>query len=59
VARVGHPDAVAALELDGAAQRTLYGPVRWRFQGTNDEGLSLVFDVYKAEDDWRVHRTYG
>ena len=30
----------------------------WRFQGTNDDGLSLVFDVYKAEDGWHVHRTY-
>lgn len=33
----------------------LYG---WRFQGTNDDGLSLIFDVYKAEDGWHVHRTY-
>lgn len=33
----------------------LYG---WRFQGTNDNGDSLVFDVHKAEDGWHVHRTY-
>ena len=33
----------------------LYG---WRFQGTNEDGLSLVFDVYKGEDDWQVHRSY-
>ncbi len=33
----------------------LYG---WRFQGTDEDGLSLVFDVYKAEDGWHVHRAY-
>lgn len=33
----------------------LYG---WRSQGTDEEGLSLVFDVYKAEDRWHVHRGY-
>jgi len=33
----------------------LYG---WRFQGTNDDGLSLVFDVFKGEDGWHVHRSY-
>lgn len=35
--------------------RGLYG---WRFQGTDETGLSLVFDVYKGEDDWHVHRCY-
>lgn len=35
--------------------RGLYG---WRFQGTDDEGRSFVFDVYKAEDGWHVHRCY-
>lgn len=33
----------------------LYG---WRFQGTDDDGASCVFDVYKAADGWRVHRRY-
>lgn len=33
----------------------LYG---WRFQGTNEDGLSLVFDVYKGEGGWHVHRCY-
>ncbi|MGN7977459.1 hypothetical protein ACTJJ4_07780 [Microbacterium sp. 22195] len=33
----------------------LYG---WRFQGTDDDGLSLVFDVYRGEDGWHVHRSY-
>ncbi|AQY01622.1 hypothetical protein [Microbacterium foliorum] len=33
----------------------LYG---WRFQGTDEDGLSLVFDVYKGEDGWHVHRCY-
>jgi hypothetical protein len=35
--------------------RGLYG---WRFQGTDDDGLSLVFVVFKAEDGWHVHRSY-
>lgn len=30
----------------------------WRFQGTDDDGLSLVFDVYRANDGWHVHRAY-
>jgi hypothetical protein len=34
----------------------LYG---WRFQATDGAGVSFVFDVYRAEDDWHVHRTYA
>ena len=34
----------------------LYG---WRFQGTNDAGDSLVFDVYASVDGWHVHHTYS
>ncbi|GAA1468906.1 hypothetical protein [Microbacterium thalassium] len=33
----------------------LYG---WRFQATDAEGESFVFDVYKTEEDWHVHRAY-
>lgn len=39
----------------GEAHAGLYG---WRFQGTDHDGRSLVFDVYRAEDGWHVHRTY-
>jgi hypothetical protein len=35
--------------------RGLYG---WRFQATDDAGESVVFDVYRAADDWHVHRMY-
>ncbi|NLP85445.1 hypothetical protein HF576_16480 [Microbacterium sp. CFH 90308] len=35
--------------------RGLYG---WRFQATNPEGDSYVFDVYRTQDDWHVHRAY-
>lgn len=35
--------------------RGLYG---WRFQATS-EGESLVFDVYRGEDGWHVHRAYN
>lgn len=41
----------AALEAVGR----LYG---WRFQATDDRGLTLVFDVFKASDGWHVHRAY-
>ena len=33
----------------------LYG---WRLQGTDDNGVSMVFDVFKGEDGWHVHRSY-
>lgn len=39
----------------GEPHTGLYG---WRFQGTADDGQSLVFDVFKGEDGWHVHRTY-
>lgn len=35
--------------------RGLYG---WRFQATNDDERAFVFDVYRAEDGWHVHRFY-
>lgn len=34
----------------------LYG---WRFQGTDEDGDSFVFDVFKGEDGWHVHHTYA
>ncbi|MCP1428195.1 hypothetical protein J3D45_000693 [Microbacterium foliorum] len=33
----------------------LYG---WRFQGADDDGQSLVFDVFRGEGGWHVHRSY-
>ncbi|GAA1969028.1 hypothetical protein GCM10009776_35150 [Microbacterium deminutum] len=33
----------------------LYG---WRFQATDEGGESFVFDVYRTETDWYVHRSY-
>lgn len=35
--------------------RGLYG---WRFQGTDQDGHALVFDVFKSEDGWHVHHSY-
>ena len=35
--------------------RGLYG---WRFQGTDEAGESLVFDVFRAEGGWHVHHAY-
>ena len=46
-------DSIWSAPLDG--HRGLYG---WRFQGTDEEGLSNVFDVFKTEDGWHVHRSY-
>ena len=28
------------------------------FQATDEQGESFVFDVYRAEHDWHVHRSY-
>lgn len=39
----------------GEAHHGLYG---WRFQGTDDAGVTFVFDVYKGADGWHVHKTY-
>lgn len=36
--------------------RGLYG---WRFQGTDDDGESLVLDVFEGEDGWHFHCSYG
>lgn len=33
----------------------LYG---WRFQATDDDGRSFVFDLFKDVDGWHIHRTY-
>lgn len=38
------------------AHSGLYG---WRFQATDRSGASFVFDVFRSEDDWHVHRMYG
>lgn len=47
-------EPVWALPLEGP--RSMYG---WRFQGTDDAGVSFVFDVFKtSEDEWHVHRAY-
>lgn len=34
----------------------LYG---WRFQATDPAGECVVFDVYRTEGDWHVHRSYA
>jgi hypothetical protein len=39
----------------GQTSRGLYG---WRFQGTDETGESLVFDLYRAENGWHVHHAY-
>ena len=42
-----HPDLAHRLNLTG-----------WRFQGTGEDGLSHMFDVRRAGDEWRLIRTY-
>ncbi|MDZ5146369.1 hypothetical protein [Microbacterium testaceum] len=34
------------------------GACGWRFQASDDAGTSLIFDVYAADAEWCVHRTY-
>lgn len=43
-------------ELPIEGHRHMFG---WRFQATDDEGESFVFDLYRAEHDWHVHRAYA
>lgn len=46
--------SVWELPLD-EGHRHMYG---WRFQATDHEGRSYVFDVFAGEDGWHVHRAY-
>lgn len=41
-----------------APLETHHGLYGWRFQGTNDDDVSFVFDVHKGEDGWHVHKSY-
>ncbi len=38
------------------ARQPLFG---WRFQATDMTGESFVFDVYRDEAGWHVHRAYS
>lgn len=42
--------------LETAGRGSLYG---WRFQATNGDGESFVFDVFRGGDGWHVHRAYS
>lgn len=46
--------SVWELPLD-EEHRHMYG---WRFQATDDQACSFVFDVYVGKDGWHVHRAY-
>jgi hypothetical protein len=35
--------------------QSLYG---WRFQATSEAGDVVMFDVFRTETEWHVHRTY-
>ncbi len=48
-------DSVWSLAADDDRRRGLYG---WRFQATDPEGESFVFDVYCGEEGWHIHRAY-
>jgi hypothetical protein len=41
--------------LDGGARE----PAGWRFQATDDDGSSFVFDVLREDGHWHVHRVYS
>nr|WP_236571286.1 hypothetical protein [Microbacterium hydrocarbonoxydans] len=48
-------DSTSSAAAAAAPGRGAYG---WRFQGTDDAGRSLVFDVFTGQDGWHVHRSY-
>jgi len=54
-------DTPTPLDLDlSFATHLPFLPTAWRFQGTNDQGESLVFDVVSVAGGqaWRVLHTY-
>jgi hypothetical protein len=54
-------DTPTPLELDlNAVTHFSILPMGWRFQGTNDQGESLVFDVISVgiDQSWWVVNTY-
>ncbi|MEV7609364.1 hypothetical protein AB0N61_07790 [Microbacterium sp. NPDC089320] len=53
--RLGDSGRPVASASGSASQRGSHG---WRFQGTDDDGRSLVFDVFEGADGWHVHHSY-
>ena len=45
--------------LPSAGSHIPDAPRGWRFQATDDDGVTLVFDVFRVRDHWHVHRTYS
>ncbi|WP_294980405.1 hypothetical protein [uncultured Microbacterium sp.] len=43
----------------GYADAPAHGLYGWRFQATDADGESLIFDVYPSETGWHVHHTYA
>lgn len=54
--RLPHP--AASLQLVSAARGRPPRALRVAFPGTDSDGVTFVFDVYKGEEGWHVHRTY-
>ena len=40
----------------GAKPSANHGDYGWTFRGTDEDGLSLIFDVHRAEDGRHVQR---
>ncbi len=52
-------DSPTRLELDMAWVTHLPQiPLAWRFQGTDEDGDSVMFDIVQHGEEWRVLRTY-
>jgi len=45
--------------IRAAPDASRLGLCGWRFQGTNEDGYAMVFDVFRAEYGWHVHRSYN
>jgi hypothetical protein len=51
-------ESVWSLDIS-AGPRSSHGLHGWRFQVTNQDGLSCVFDVFGGEGSWHVQRAYS
>lgn len=58
--RVSDTPTVLESGYDLAATHPLNGPAAWRFQGTDDDGRSVMFEVrpIMARTEWLLLRSY-
>ena len=51
-------DMPTRLEDENPDHAYRLGLTGWRFQGTDEDGLSLMFVIRRTGDEWRLIKTY-